>query len=152
MSDTDRIEKDVVLQAPRSRVWAAIGDSAEFGTWFRCRFEDPFEEGKTVRGILEEPGWEGTPFVIVIERIESGRHLSFRWNATGVDSETDDSGELTTLVTFDLEDAPEGTRLRIVESGFDALPDDVGPDARDRNAEGWTIQAKRIAEHVDEAA
>jgi hypothetical protein len=58
----------------------------------------------------------------------------------------------TTLVSFDLEDAPEGTRLRIVESGFDALPPGVGVGARERNAEGWAIQAERISEHVAKAA
>jgi uncharacterized protein YndB with AHSA1/START domain len=37
MSNEDRIEKDVLLRAPRARVWEAIGDSAEFGSSFRCR-------------------------------------------------------------------------------------------------------------------
>lgn len=152
MSSTDRIEKDVVLSAPRSRVWAAVGDSTEFGKWFKCRFDGPFEEGKTIRATLLEPGWEGTPFLAFVERVEPGRHLSFRWHVHDVDLDADYSGEPTTLVSFDLEDHPEGTRLRIVESGFDAVPGDLGSEARERNAEGWTIQAKRIADHVDEAA
>jgi hypothetical protein len=55
--------------------------------------------------------------------------------------------EPTTLVTFELEDAEGGTRLRIVGSGFDALPLDWREDARESNDEGWTIQAERIAKH-----
>ena len=31
---TDRIEKKVLLRAPRSKVWRAISDSAEFVTGF----------------------------------------------------------------------------------------------------------------------
>ena len=152
MSDTDRIEKVVVLRAPRARVWEAVGDSAQFGSWFRCRFDGPFEAGKELRGTLEEPGWEGTPFVIFVQRVEPGRHLSFRWHAETVDLQSDYAREPTTLVTFDLEDAAEGTRLRIVESGFDALPAEVGEEARERNAGGWAIQAERITEHVARAA
>ena len=37
MSDTDRIEKRIVLRSPRSRVWRALTDPAEFGQWFGVR-------------------------------------------------------------------------------------------------------------------
>jgi uncharacterized protein YndB with AHSA1/START domain len=37
--DTDRIEKQILLQAPLSRVWRALSDSTEFGTWFGMKFE-----------------------------------------------------------------------------------------------------------------
>ena len=47
---TDRIEKRVVLRAPRSRVWRAISDAKEFGTWFRLTVDGPFAAGTTVRG------------------------------------------------------------------------------------------------------
>ncbi len=33
-SGTDRIEKKVVLRAPRERVWRAICDAKQFGSWF----------------------------------------------------------------------------------------------------------------------
>ena len=41
----DTIEKKVVLRAPLSRVWRAISDSHEFGTWFGVTFEGPFVAG-----------------------------------------------------------------------------------------------------------
>jgi hypothetical protein len=62
----------------------------------------------------------------------------------------DYSGEPQTLVEFRLEPTTEGTRLVITESGFDALPD--GParaEAVRVNTEGWNIQAKHIADHVE---
>ena len=31
---TDAIRKDIVLRAPRERVWKAISDPTEFGAWF----------------------------------------------------------------------------------------------------------------------
>lgn len=151
MSSSDRIEKDVVLPAPRSRVWAAIGDSAEFGAWFNCRFEGPFEAGKELRATLQEPGYEGFPFVVFVERVEPERHLSFRWHVNhDVDLDGDYADDPTTLVSFDLEDADGGTRLRIVESGFDAAGD-AGAKARERNAQGWAIQAERVTTYVGDA-
>lgn len=152
MPSSDRIVKEVLLRAPRERVWAAIGDADEFGAWFRCRFEGPFEPGTELRGTITEPDWDGTPFVVFVERVEPGHHLSFRWHAAGVDPEGDYAHGATTLVSFDLEDAEGGTLLRIVESGFDVLPGDVGPGARERNDKGWSIQAERIAEHVGATA
>jgi len=148
MSETDRIEKEVLIQAPRASVWAAVGDSQQFGKWFRCRFEGPFVAGRWLRAVLTEPEWDGIPFVVFVERVEPERHLSFRWHADDVDLAGDYTREPTTLVTFDLEDAAEGTLLRITESGFDALPGDLGPAGRERNAKGWAIQADRVTNHV----
>ena len=151
MSGSDRIEKEVVLKAPRSRVWQAIGDSKEFGSWFNAVLEGPFEPGETLHGTITEPGWEGTSFLVFVERVEPERHLSFRWHPQALDAGKDHVSEPTTLVSFELEDAPGGgTRLRIVESGFDALPADRREDARRENEQGWTIQAERIAKYVAE--
>jgi uncharacterized protein YndB with AHSA1/START domain len=58
MASTDRIEKTILLRAPRARVWRALTDADEFGTWFRVRLEDPFRAGATVRGRITYPGYE----------------------------------------------------------------------------------------------
>jgi len=55
---TDRIEKRVVLRAPRSRVWRAITTAEEFGAWFRVNLEGEFAEGRTTRGRITHPGYE----------------------------------------------------------------------------------------------
>ena len=46
---TDRIEKQILLRAPRARVWRALSDSSEFGTWFGMKFDGPFAPGAVVR-------------------------------------------------------------------------------------------------------
>ena len=43
--NTDRIEKKILLRAPLERVWQALTDSTEFGTWFGIRFSGPFKAG-----------------------------------------------------------------------------------------------------------
>lgn len=49
---TDKIEKQILLRAPRKRVWRALSDSTEFGTWFGLRFDGPFAPGARMRGVI----------------------------------------------------------------------------------------------------
>jgi len=114
---TDRIEKRVVLRAPRSRVWRAISDAKEFGTWFRITLDGAFAEGGTVRGSHGQFKVD-----MLVERIEPERYFSYRWHPYPKDSAKDYSAEPMTLVEFTLEDAEGGTALTIVESGFDRIP------------------------------
>ena len=45
---TDRIEKTVIINAPRSRVWQAIADTKQFGEWFRVKLDGDFKAGATI--------------------------------------------------------------------------------------------------------
>jgi uncharacterized protein YndB with AHSA1/START domain len=146
---SDRIEKTIVLRAPRARVWRAISDAAEFGSWFRVDFAGvSFVPGAIVRGRLTYPGYEHLTLEIAIERMEPGRLLSFRWHPYAVDPAVDYSKEPTTLVEFDLEDAAEGTRLTVVESGFDRIPFHRRAEAQRMNDAGWAEQVRNIDVHV----
>jgi len=142
---TDRIEKRVVLRAPRSRVWRAISDAKEFGTWFRIKLDGPFAEGKTVRGSHGQFKVE-----IVVERIEPERYFSYRWHPYPNDPKVDYSTEPMTLVEFALEDAEGGggTVLTIVESGFDRIPLARRAEAFRMNDGGWAGQIKNLAAYV----
>src|SRR5262245_1052165 len=85
MTDTDRIEKQVTLKAPRSRVWRAISNAEEFGQWFRVKLEGPFVEGKMVRGRITYPGYEHLIMEVKVERIEPERYFAYRWHPGAVD-------------------------------------------------------------------
>jgi uncharacterized protein YndB with AHSA1/START domain len=148
---TDRIEKTIVLRAPRSRVWRAISDAREFGTWFRVALEGEFAEGATVRGRITYPGYEHLGMSMLIERIEPETLFSYRWHPDAIDDRVDYGGEPTTLVEFRLEDAPEGTRLTIVESGFDRIPAGRRNEAFRSNEHGWSEQIRNVERHVSAA-
>src|SRR5713226_8181543 len=96
MWSTDRIEKKVLLRAPRSRVWRALTDAQEFGTWFRVSLEGAFAEGVTVRGKITHPGYEHLTMELSIERIEPERLFSYRWHPYAVSAGVDYSSEPTT--------------------------------------------------------
>ena len=147
----DRIEKRVVLRAPRARVWRAITDAGEFGTWFGVRLEGPFTEGTTVRGQITYPGYEHLTMEVFVERIDPERYFAYRWHPAAVDPKTDYTQEPTTLVEFRLEEADQATVLTIVESGFDRIPLARRAEAFRMNEGGWMEQARNIERHVSRA-
>jgi uncharacterized protein YndB with AHSA1/START domain len=147
-TSTDRIEKQVLLKAPRARVWRALTDVQEFGSWFRVNMETGFSPGAVARGRIAHPGYEHLVLEVTVERMEPESLLSWRWHPAAVDPAVDYSNEPTTLVTFTLEDAPEGTRLTVVESGFDRIPPERRAEAFRMNEDGWTAQLQNVARHV----
>lgn len=148
-SSTDRIEKEVVLRAPQSRVWRALTDFREFGTWFRVKLESAFAVGKTVAGMVTYPGYEHIKFSVEVERMEPETLFSFRWHPFAVDPRQDYSQEPTTLVEFRLEAVAGGTQLKVVESGFDQIPASRRDEAFRMNSNGWAIQMENLQRHVE---
>lgn len=156
---TDRIEKTVLLRAPQEKVWAAIGDAHTFGKWFGMEFDGAFAPGKRVGGTIvptivdpevarmQEP-YRGHPAEFFIERIDPPRCFSFRWHPFALDKSIDYSKEPMTLVTFELESVADGTRVRIVESGFDGIPLARRADAFEANEEGWTLMVSMLEKFV----
>ena len=147
-TSTDRIEKTVTLTAPRARVWHAIADARQFGEWFRVRLDGEFAVGATLRGNITYPGYEYITMEIVVERMEPERFFSYRWHPYAIDPKVDYSPEPMTLVEFTLEDAPGGTRLTIVESGFDRVPLSRRAEAFRMNSDGWSEQMQNIERYV----
>src|SRR5258708_19609133 len=87
-TSTDRIEKSVVLRAPRERVWRAISDSKQFGSWFGVEFDGPFKAGASIVGKIvptsvdakiakrQEP-YKGHPFDLMLAPIHPIRLSPF---------------------------------------------------------------------------
>src|SRR5258708_32836760 len=100
---TDRIEKEIVLRAPRSRVWRALADAEEFGVWFGMKLEGPFAPGARAHGQIAMPGDGKVTFEIVIGRMDPETRMSYRWHPYAVVSAVDDSSESTTTGEVRLE-------------------------------------------------
>jgi uncharacterized protein YndB with AHSA1/START domain len=160
--NTDRIEKKILLHAPRQRVWRALSDSTEFGHWFGVKFDAPFKEGAVMRGVLvgtavdaevaklQKPH-EGKEFEVTIEQIEPERIFSFRWHPHAIDPGVDYSTEPTTLVVFSLEEAEDGIVMTVTESGFDQIPLARRASAFAGNEGGWSIMVTVIARYLENA-
>jgi uncharacterized protein YndB with AHSA1/START domain len=163
VQSTDRIEKNIMLRAPRSRVWRALTDFQEFGHWFGVTFDEPFTLGARHRGTItgtkvdhaaavkEQRSYVGMPFEITIERLDAERVFAFRWHP-GADQGVDVSAEPMTLVTFVLEDADRGTLLTVTESGFDRIPLSRRAKAFTDNEQGWTTMMSVIEQYLTHAS
>jgi uncharacterized protein YndB with AHSA1/START domain len=147
-SSTDRIEKQVQLSSPQSRVWRALTDAKEFGKWFGVEFHGAFAPKTSVNGRLTAKGYDHLNFEFVIDKIEPERFFSFRWHPFAIDPNVDYSNEPMTLVTFTLEPADGGTLLRVVETGFDKIPAARRVKAFEMNASGWEAQTKNIQKYL----
>src|SRR5260370_32473257 len=117
----DRIEKQIDLNAPVSRVGRGLTDYGEFGEWFRVKLEGPFVAGKEARGQITHPGYEHLQMTMVVQKIEPERYFSYTWHPYAIDPKVDYSKETPTLVEFRLEKSAKGTLLMVTESGFDKI-------------------------------
>ena len=148
-TSTDRIERTILLKAPRSRVWRALSNAEEFGNWFGVALKGKvFAAGQRVQGQITYPGYEHVVFEVLIDRLEPERLLSWRWHPYAVDPAVDYSKEPTTLVVFELKEIEGGTLLSVVESGFDNVPLSRRLEAFRMNSGGWDEQMKNIQKHV----
>jgi uncharacterized protein YndB with AHSA1/START domain len=156
----DHIEKKILLLAPRARVWRALTDAREFGTWFGVKFDQTsFVVGERATGkivpttvddnvAMAQKPYEGTPFDIDIERMDAERVFAFHWHPGAVDPAIDYTKEPRTLVTFELEEAAGGTMLTLTETGFDRIPLARRAKAFSMNEGGWTSVMTLIEKYV----
>jgi uncharacterized protein YndB with AHSA1/START domain len=148
-TSTDRIERQVHIKAPRSKVWRALADAESFGDWFGVKLQGKrFVVGEPISGNITYPGYEHVVWNVMVERIEPERLLSFRWHPYAVDPTVDYSHEPTTLVVFELEETGDGTLLRLTESGFDKIPVERRQEAFRMNSGGWDQQMVNINTYV----
>jgi len=151
-SPTDRIEKKILLLAPRARVWRALTDSQEFGRWFGVEISGTFAPGARMKGKVTHKGYEHMTWDVTIDRMEAPRLFSWRWHPYAVEAGVDYSAEPTTLVVFELEEVANGTMLTVVESGFDRVPPARRAEAFRMNDQGWAAQMKSIEQHVGQTS
>jgi uncharacterized protein YndB with AHSA1/START domain len=148
-TSTDRVQRRILLKAPRSRVWRALSNAKEFGEWFGVNFTGKtFVAGTHVQGHITYPGYEHLVMDVLIERIEPENLLSWRWHPAAIDSSVDYSTEPRTLVVFELQEGEEGVMLTVVESGFDQVPEARRATAFRMNSSGWETQMKNIEKHI----
>lgn len=146
----DHIEKTIELEAPIERVWRALTDYEEFGAWFRVKLDGPFVVGEITTGRITYPGHEHMRWRSKVERMDAPHLFVFTWPHP---EDPADEEELATApetrVEFRLEEIPGGTCLTVVESGFEALPENRRATAMRENDGGWEIQKENIRAHVE---
>ena len=145
---SDRIEKTVTIKAPLDRVWRAISDHSEFGTWFKVVLDQPFVAGQPSTGHMtfrdRKIAWNAD-----VVTLEPPHRFAFRWRPYAIDPNVDYSAEPKTLVEFTLTPEGDATRLTVVETGFDAIPEHRRAEAYRMNDQGWAKQVENVRDHVE---
>lgn len=156
---TDRIEKSVLLPAPRDRVWRAVSMAENFGSWFGADFDGPFAANARLTASIEptsvdpdvarqQQPYAGKPFEFHVVEVRPLEKISFRWHPYAANEGADYVSEPMTLIEFVLADADGGTLLRITESGFDELPLARRKEAYAANEGGWTAQCGLVKKYL----
>lgn len=149
-SETDRIERSILINASRANVWRALSEAEQFGAWFGADMKGQrFQPGQRARGRMTMEGMEHMFLDMVLDRIEPQDLLSFHWHPYPMDQTIDYTQEQPTLVTFTLKDAPgKGILLTVVESGFDNIPQQRRRKAFEMHTGGWEHQLKNVERYV----
>jgi uncharacterized protein YndB with AHSA1/START domain len=142
----DRVEREILIEAPREVVWEVITDPAHVSGWFGETAEIDLRPGGQVThawkeegGLTEERG--------IVEKVEPPHHFSYRW-IRGAEAEAREDN--STLVEFTLTVQGVGTRLRVVETGFSNLdwPEDERREDAESHREGWEHELSELREYI----
>lgn len=145
---SDQIKKSIVIKSPVSRVWKALTDHKEYGIWFQCEIDRPFIVGEVVMGRMTIKGAEHLTFPMRILRMDENKLFSCEWPAYVEKTNLDLIKEPWLTMEFHLEEVPEGTKLSIVETGFDTLNAAIREEARKGNEGGWDFQLNNIRDYL----
>jgi len=146
---SDSIIKSIDIPAPVAKVWDALTDHEKFGAWFKVALDQPFAVGQPSTGHMTYPGYEDFRWEARIVAIEPMTRFAYDWPATGGDKAAMASGVVEwTRVEFTLEPLTDGTRVTVVESGFDRVPEPRRTNVLRSNEGGWTQQMENIRDYV----
>ena len=140
---SDKIERTIVIRAPRSRVWSALTEPGAFGAWFKARIDGAFAPGRMVEVESTYPGHEGAKWQMRIEQMDAESLFAFTWPADEAPQDPADWNR----VEFRLEDVAEGTRLTVTETGFERIPAERRAQAIRNNEGGWSLQVENVRRH-----
>jgi uncharacterized protein YndB with AHSA1/START domain len=143
----DRIEREILIDAPIDVVWSVVTEPEHVGGWFSDSAAIDLRPGGEVTLTWEGHGSEHW----LVERVDPPHFVSFRWlraaqEQPGADLRKGNS----TLVEFSLSAEGEGTRLRVVESGFRQLAGSEDENAKDaeEHESGWELELGQLREYV----
>jgi len=143
MQTAMKIERSVVIKADQARVWKALTTPAQIAKWFEVFEFEHLEAGQPIRF-----SWEPNDSVDFHETfgeiaiVEPMSRFGYRWRIAPPDP-------TMTLVVFDLETVPSGTKVTVTETGFEALPDSQREKRFNDNTGGWDAMIKSLATYVE---
>lgn len=147
----DQIERETVIAAPVERVSALLTEAEHMGRWFGdAGAEIDLRPGGAI--VLRWNEYRSSRGRIVA--VERPTRFAYRWapfKDPGGEEPVDGN---STLVEFTLQAEGDGTRLRVVESGFAALDasDEQRAANHKGNTEGWQLELGELRDYAQRVA
>ena len=138
IDDVTQIERTIDVNAPPERVWRALTTAEDLAAWFKVGIEGDIAPGAEVWMTSKYPGHEGHRFLVKVTEMTPPHRFSWQWHPGAVDPAVDYSREPWTTVTFTLEPSGRGTRLRVLETGFNEISLARRAKVFQDNSQGWT--------------
>jgi len=147
-ADTYTVRRTIDITASVDAVWSAVTEPAHISAWFGTTVLDGTGAGAT--GTISWPEHGSIP--LRVEAIDPQHSVSYRWSnddAKGAFPEQLDE-EDSTVFTFTLEPTDDGTRLTVVETGFDHTSEPAGN--MDEHRKGWDYELDELIALLEGAA
>jgi uncharacterized protein YndB with AHSA1/START domain len=138
------ITRTIDIAAPRERVWAALTTPELLAQWLGQGAV--FDATVGAQGSYTWTDWGRFP--LVVEAVDAPSTLAVRW-ASKPDGELSETS--STTVHYTLETIPSGTRLTVMESGFELLDGDR-QTAFDNNSHGWDEELAELVSFLERDA
>jgi uncharacterized protein YndB with AHSA1/START domain len=144
--DAYTVRRSITIAAAADKVWAAITEAELLARWFPQTVDLP----AMAVGATGTFAFEGHGNVhVVIEELDPPHMIAYRWGNESGEPPAVGSGA-STVFRFTLDPVDGGTRLTVVESGFDTLKD---PSARmEDNRGGWDWELNELVAYLEGAA
>jgi uncharacterized protein YndB with AHSA1/START domain len=141
-----QIEKEMVIAAPIEVVWRIMTEPDQIKQWFSPEAELEGRPGGEGRLKFES----GDEYYLQVEAFEPPHRFAYRWMH---DKGTKARPENSMLVEFTLRSEADGTRLRVVESGFETVDwaQEVKTKYADDHSRGWQHFLERLRDHAPHA-
>ena len=139
----ERVEREILVDAPLGVVWEVITEPEHLSGWFSDSVEIDLRPGGKLTLV-----WEGSHTEQGrVEKVEPPHVFSFRWIRGSATKAREDN---STLVEFSLSAEGEGTRLRVVETGFSKLdmPEDDQANDAEGHRRGWELELDELRDYV----
>lgn len=138
------IEQEILIDAPVEVVWKVVTEPAQITQWFSDVAELDLRPGGDGVLTFEQ---EGATVRLQVEAVEEPHRFAFWWEyPDGEQPQADNALH----VEFTLAAHGDGTRLRVVETGFDRL-DRPEPDQTayaENHVKGWATHLSRLLDHA----
>lgn len=148
----DTIRKEIVIGAPRERVYAALTDPAKLSQWFPDAVEGEIKPGARPVFDFGEYG-RHSAYVVATDPYS---YVAYRWIPGSIHVPQGFIGDVlsepNTLCEFHLGEVDGGTRVRLVESGFASLPSEFYAKSIEDNTGGWDVMIYRLKTFIETGA